>query len=93
MAPFIASDPKFDQLTLNYFQLASQIVGKELPIPVLSSKTLELVRRRLLPRHATEEYLDNLQSRDPESAVTDLQQLMQSALESVVNEDYIDSDY
>lgn len=93
LAPFIASDPKFDQLTLNYVQLASQLVGKELPIPVLTSKTLELVRRRLLPRHATEEYLDNLQSRDPESAVTDLQQLMQSALESVVNEDYIDSDY
>ncbi|HKS15011.1 MAG TPA: hypothetical protein VJS90_18425 [Pseudomonas sp.] len=93
LAPFVASDPKFDQLTLNYVQLASKLVGQVLPVPELTNKAIELVKRRLLPRHATEEYLENLQAREPESAVTDLQQLIQSAVESVVNEEYIDPDY
>lgn len=93
LAPFIAGDPKFDQLTFNYRQLASRLVGKEVKTPDISSKTIELVRRRLQPRHATEEFLENLTVRQSESAVSDLQLLVQSALESIVNEEYIDPDY
>ncbi|PYD04722.1 hypothetical protein DND90_11640 [Pseudomonas syringae pv. maculicola] len=93
LAPFIVADPKFDQLTYNYRQLASRIVGDEIKTPEISSKTFELVKRRLQPRHATEEFLENLTVRQSESAVSDLQLLIQSALESIVNEEYIDPDY
>lgn len=93
LAPFIAGDPKFDQLTYNYRQLASRLVGKEVKAPEISAKTIELVRRRLQPRHATEEFLANLSIRQSESAASDLQLLIQSALESIVNEEYIDPDY
>ncbi|WP_449104377.1 KGGVGR-motif variant AAA ATPase [Pseudomonas veronii] len=93
LAPFIVADPKFDQLTLNYRQLASRIVGGEVKTPEISPKTFELVKRRLQPRHATEEFLENLTVRQSESAASDLQLLIQSALESIVNEDYIDPDY
>jgi hypothetical protein len=93
LAPFIVADPKFDQLTYNYRQLASRIVGKEVKTPEISTKTFELVKRRLQPRHATEEFLTNLTVRQSESAVSDLQLLMQSALESIINEEYIDPDY
>lgn len=93
LAPFIVADPKYDQLTFNYRQLASRIVGEEVKTPEISSKTFELVKRRLQPRHATEEFLENLTIRQSESAASDLQLLIQSALESIVNEEYIDPDY
>lgn len=93
LALFVATDPKFDQLTLNYAQLASQIIGESINIPVLKSETVDLVKRRLLPRHATEEFLDKLSTRDPESALAELQQLTQSAQELIVNEEYLDPDY
>ncbi|MFG0272414.1 KGGVGR-motif variant AAA ATPase [Pseudomonas sp. zjy_14] len=94
LAPFIVSDPKYDQLTLNYVQLASRLVERPLRVPSINSKTFDLVKRRLLPRHATEEFLENLTTvREIDSAISDLQQLIQSALESIVNEEYIDSDY
>lgn len=93
LAIFVAPDPKFDQLTLNYAQLASKLVGRSVSIPTLKSETVDLVKRRLLPRHATEEFLENLSTRDPESALSELQQLTQSAQESIVNEEYLDPDY
>ncbi|KJZ46087.1 KGGVGR-motif variant AAA ATPase [Pseudomonas fluorescens] len=93
LAPFVATDPKFDQLTLNYAKLASELVGKSINVPVIKAETIDLVKRRLLPRHATEEFLENLATRDSESAVAELQQLTQSAQELIVNEEYLDPDY
>ncbi|MEJ3661267.1 hypothetical protein WD277_09890 [Pseudomonas fragi] len=93
LALFVATDPKFDQLTLNYAQLASELVGENINVPVLKSETVDLVKRRLLPRHATEEFLEKLSTRDPESALAELQQLTQSAQELIVNEEYLDPDY
>jgi hypothetical protein len=93
LAPFVATDLKFDQLTLNYAQLASQLVGKDIKLFTIKSETVDIVKRRLLPRHATEEFLENLVTRESESAVAELQQLTQSAQESIVNEEYLDPDY
>ncbi|WP_122460950.1 KGGVGR-motif variant AAA ATPase [Pseudomonas viridiflava] len=93
LAPFCASDPTFDPLTLNYARLASNIIGKELQVPPFRAETLALVKNRLLPRHATIDFIETLSQGEPERAVPELHQLMESAYEAVVNEEPLDAEY
>lgn len=93
LAPFAAADPFFDPLTWNYAKLASEILGFDLQVPVFEPETLALVKLRLQPRHATIEFLEGLTKGEPERAVTELQQLVESAYETVLAREELDSDY
>ncbi|MBX8532855.1 AAA family ATPase [Pseudomonas cichorii] len=93
LSPFVAADPSFDLLTFNYLKLASVLVGDELSVPNLGVDVVALIKSRLVARHATVEYLINLKEAEPERAISELQQLVESAYNAVMNDEALDSDY
>ncbi|UXJ53072.1 KGGVGR-motif variant AAA ATPase [Pseudomonas citronellolis] len=93
LAPFHAPDPSLDPLSLNYIRLASSVLGRELYFPPLEPEFVDLVRRRLQPRHATVEYLSKLKGSEPERAVTELQHLLESAYEAELEGTELEDDY
>ena len=93
LSPFVAADPNFDLLTFNYLKLASVLVGQELSVPPLSADIVSLIKSRLVPRHATVEYLINLKDAEPERAISEFQQLIESAYNAVMNDEALDADY
>jgi hypothetical protein len=93
LAPFTATNPKIDPLTLNYLGIASELIGKPLTIPTLDLAWIELVRRRLQPRHATVDYIDKLQSADPSRTVAELQRLIDNAFDAEIDGGEIEDDY
>lgn len=93
LAPFTASDPSLHPLTLNYLRLASSLIGKELKLPTFDDSVIEVVRRRLQPRHATVEYLSKLKESEPERAISELQHLLESAYEAELEGEELDEDY
>lgn len=93
LAPFIAADPALDPLTLNYLRLANNLMSLELEVPEISRELVDIVRRRLLPKKATAEYMSKLSSMEPERAVGELQHLLESALEAELEEEEQDVDY
>jgi hypothetical protein len=93
LAPFAAQDPKLDLLTLNYTRLSVSLIGKEMEVPEIDPALIQLVRRRLLPRHATLEYLSKLKEMQPERAIEELQGLIESAFEAALNGESLDDEY
>lgn len=93
LAPFAATNPVFDKLTLNYLELASDLLGITLEIPSLDPEWIALVRRRLLPRHATVDYLTKLQAADPARTITELASLIESAFDAENDGGELDDDY
>ncbi len=90
---FLASEPAFDPLTLNYSKLSSLLTGWVLDVPPLDEDVWALVRKRLVPRHATIEYLSNLSSAEPERALEEVLALVDSAYDSVLNGEALDGTY
>lgn len=93
LALFAAREANYDQLTLEYAKLASNIIGIDIKIPSFDADIVALVKRRLRPRHATADYLKSLTQREPTRAVSEFRQLLESAFETVKNEDFIDRSY
>lgn len=93
LSPFVAADPNFDLLTFNYLKLASVLVGQELSVPILGAEIVALIKSRLVPRHATVEYLINLKDAEPERAISEFQQLIESAYNAVMSDEALDVDY
>lgn len=94
LAPFAASDePEFDRLTLNYLQLASELIGKPFKHVPIESEWVGLVKRRLQPRQVTVEYLAKLQSADPYRIVAELQRLVEAAIDDKRDGIELDDDY
>lgn len=93
LAPFAATNQNFDKLTLNYLQLASKLLGKNIAIPSIDPEWIAQVRRRLQPRHATIDYLRKLQSADPARAITELEELVESAFNTVKDGGELDDNY
>ncbi|MDM0007480.1 AAA family ATPase [Variovorax sp. J22G73] len=93
LAPFVATDPKLDLLTLNYARLGSALIGEALEVPEIDSALVQLVRRRLQPRHATLEYVSKLRTMQPERAAGELSVLIDSAFEAALNGESLDDDY
>ncbi|VVO74361.1 hypothetical protein PS838_01468 [Pseudomonas fluorescens] len=93
LALFAARDASYDQLTLDYAKLASNIIGSDVKIPSFDAGSVELIKRRLRPRHATAEFLKTLTQREPARAISEYRQLLESAFETVINEDHIDQNY
>lgn len=93
LAPLISDDPSLDVFSANYRQLASQICGRPLKVPDLTSAFKDLVRRRLQPRHATAEYVRSLLSSEPLRAVSELHRLIESAYEEEIDGGVLDDEY
>lgn len=83
LAPFVAKDPALDPLTLNYLRLAKNLnlLDPSLTIPVFDQEMLKRIKQRLLPQRATEEYLVALASAEPARALSELEQLIDSAID------------
>ncbi|EJM74585.1 CobQ/CobB/MinD/ParA nucleotide binding domain-containing protein [Pseudomonas sp. GM49] len=94
LAPFAAmSDIGYDAFTMNYVRLASNLLGEELAVPTFDSEMIGIVKRRLVPRYVTLEYLKGLEAETPESAFSELGALIDSAYDSVLAGESIGSDY
>lgn len=93
LAPFTASDPTLDPLTLNYMRLATNILNCELELPTFDKEVVALVRRRLLPRKATVEYISKLKTFEPERAFGELQHLLESAFEAELEGEDLNDEY
>lgn len=93
LSPFVATDPNFDLLTFNYLKLASVLTEEELIVPPLGAEVVALIKSRLIPKHATVDYLSNLRGAEPERAIAEIQQLIESAYNAVMNDEALDADY
>jgi len=93
LAPFTATDPSLDLLTLNYIRLAKELTGRDVAIPDFEPEVVEIVRRRLIPRHATIEYLSKLNLVEPSRAVSELLHLLESAFEADLEGEELEEDY
>lgn len=93
LAPFAAREASYDQLSLDYAKLASNILDMDVKIPNFDSAAMQLIKRRLRPQHATVDYLKSLTQREPERAVSEYRQLIESAFETILNDDYVDRNY
>jgi hypothetical protein len=74
-----------DQLTLDYFNLASELIRSDLRIPDLDEEWISGVRRRLQPRLGTADYVVKLKSDDPERAYQEVYQLIEGAHEDLLD--------
>lgn len=70
-----------DRLSLDYLNLANDLLGEHFEIPALWQEWVERVRRRLEPRTATSDYLIGLRSKEPQRALEELSHLVESALD------------
>lgn len=94
IAPILAHDPVKDTLSQNYLQLASELLGRDLQMPVLPDDLADRIRRRLQPRHATPDYLVQLRSSVPERAFEEVTHLIESALDAQLEHDTdLEDDY
>lgn len=93
LAPLLPQTPEMAVFSLNYLQLASQIVEQELDLPELPIEWMEAVRRRMQPRHATIEYITELQSAEPFRLVEELERLLEGALEEAFEGGQLDDAY
>lgn len=93
LAPFTATDPALDPLTLNYMRLATNILDCELELPTFDKEVVATVRRRLLPRKATVEYISKLKTFEPERAFGELQHLLESAFEAELEGEELNDEY
>lgn len=87
LAPTIANDPMKDPLSQNYLQLASEVLGRNFSMPMLQDELAERIKRRLQPRHATADYILDLQESDPERAYEEIEHLIESALDAQLEHD------
>lgn len=94
LAPIVANDPLKDPLSQNYLALASSLLGRTLVMPSLSATTIERIRRRLQPKHATADYLLQLKSSVPERMFEEVSHLVESALDAQLEHDAdLEDDY
>lgn len=94
LAPFVAnSGIGYDSFTKNYVRIASNLLGEEVFLPTFDDETISIIKRRLIPRYVTLEYLKGLEAEAPESAFTELGALLDSAYDSVLAGESIGSEY
>ncbi|MBY0444314.1 MAG: AAA family ATPase, partial [Burkholderiales bacterium] len=93
LAPFVAKDPELDPLTLNYLRLGKHLLDASFSVPPFNSNILKKVQQRLLPSNATIEYINSLQSAEPERAINELSRLIDAAYNMAVNGGVLDEMY
>lgn len=82
LAPFAASDPALDVLTLAYQGLTEAVVGIELSRPKIDGAWRDEVRRRLEPKLSTIEYLESLDTAEPARAREEIERFVLGALDA-----------
>lgn len=86
LAPIVAEDPEVDPICLNYLRFAREVTGEpDMGIARLDPQMVNRARARLQPQLATSEYVEKLLGSEPLRAITELQSLISSAEELVVN--------
>lgn len=93
LAPLAASDARYDVLTLKYIKLAETFIEQPLTMPDFDQSWIDMVRRRLQPRHATTDYVAKLVSADPLRAQLELLKLVESAYEAMADGASLDDEY
>lgn len=93
LSAVIATDLATDPLTFNYLRLANRLLGTTLRIPNIAPSWIDTVRRRLQPRHATIDYVSKLTAADPIRAITELEGLIESAFDTVMDGGDLSDDY
>ncbi|MEE4130511.1 AAA family ATPase [Pseudomonas viridiflava] len=93
LSVFVAETPNFDPLTQNYLRLASSIVGENLEVPDFDPDAVSLIKRRLVPKLVTVEYLRKLSEADPDRGLVEIQTYVESAYDAVLGGEAIDADY
>ncbi|BBK30844.1 hypothetical protein STHU_14780 [Allostella humosa] len=95
LAPFSASDPAHDVLTLAYQTLTETLTGVELYRPKIDSAWREQVRRRLEPKLTTVEYLKSLEHADPGRAREEIDRYLLGAIDAdpavELDRDYVEA--
>jgi tetratricopeptide (TPR) repeat protein len=86
LAPFAArSRTSLDPLFLNYVQVASTLFETPLAAPDLPTELIESVQAMLEPKNATVDFVRGLVTAEPARAATQLERLLQGALQSLVD--------
>lgn len=93
LSPLLPQTPAIEVFSANYRQLASEIVGAKLEIPGLDAEWASAVRRRLLPRHATVDFVRSLENAEPARAAEELHRLLESAQEEEFDGGGLDDAY
>ncbi|EKN48563.1 MULTISPECIES: KGGVGR-motif variant AAA ATPase [Pseudomonas syringae group] len=93
LSVFVATTPNFDPLTQNYLRLASSVAGQNLYVPEFHPDAVSLIKRRLIPKLVTVEYLTNLSEADPDRGLAEIQTYVDSAYDAVLGGEAIDADY
>jgi hypothetical protein len=93
LAPLTAPDLRHDSLVLNYLGLGSHLLDYDLELPEFDPDWIELVRRRLQPRHATIDYVTKLRAADPARAILEVTGFIESAFEAILDGTDLKEDY
>ena len=93
LAQITATDPTTDPLCLNYARLASRLLDTPIDLPQLNPAWIDMVRRRLQPRHATIDYVTKLMASDSARAIKELESLLESAFDTVIDGGDLSDDY
>lgn len=93
LAPFVAKDPGLDPLTLNYLRLGKHLLDASFSVPPFNSNILKKVQQRLQPGNATIEYINSLQTAEPERAMNELRQLIDAAYDMALNGGVLEESY
>lgn len=93
LAQFASPTATADQLTLDYKRLGEAICGRALEVVDIPEAWRDQVARRLEPKAASIEYVDDLRSADPERAAEELEILLDGALEAELHDDGLDQSY
>lgn len=93
LASLLPKSPEIEVFATNYRQLASVISGQELTLHDLAPEWKEAVRRRMQLRHATIDYVQELQNAEPMRASEEIGRLLEGALEMALDEGELDDAY
>lgn len=85
IALIVSERMRSDVLSLDYLNLANQLLGQELKFPELPLDWVAAVRRRLQPRQAGPDYLLDLRNKDTDRAIEEVTQLLEGALEERID--------
>lgn len=82
LAPFAATSPSADPLTFEYLRMTQEICGKSPDLSRIDASWIEEVRRRLQPRMTTADYLESLETADPDRGIDELDRFLDGAIDA-----------
>ncbi|MER8751607.1 hypothetical protein NKH57_20405 [Mesorhizobium sp. M1050] len=92
LAPFAAASATADPLTFEYLRMTQELTNVAFDAPRVEPAWIESVRRRLQPRMTTVDYLNTLETADPDRAYEELERFLDGALDADPSRE-LDADY